>query len=84
MAWKLDTNKQVWDMIYTLSVKGTEGGIKMDVNWNKPVSNENQNWDSIKSFIKISMGLREHKIYYVSTFLGKFENFNVANFDPNY
>ena len=29
--------------MYTLSNKGTKGGVKMDVNWNKPMSNKNQN-----------------------------------------
>ena len=60
MPWKLARNTQVWDMMYTLSGKGTKGGVKMDVNWDKPTGNKNQNWDSIKSFIKISMGLWEH------------------------
>ena len=57
VAWKLAMNTQLWDIMYTLSNKGTKGGVKMDVNWNKPMSNENQNWESIKSFIKKSMGL---------------------------
>ena len=63
MAWKLAVNTQLWDITYTLSDKGTKGGVKMDINWNKPMSNKNQNWESIKSFIKKSIGLWEASKY---------------------
>ena len=83
MPWKLAINTQVWDMIYTLSDKGTEGGVKMDVNWDKPTGNKNQNWDNIKSFIKISMGLWEHpNILRKHMFRQGFKN--LAYFDTKY